>query len=130
MSILDRLITNRTEASFYGAEDLNRVGEAMQYVAARLRSYGYDIEVAPQRDWQWTDRMTPEDARRYLDDLQKLREALKVPATTPPVPKGTRPFNAQEANNIEMILLNIDRMLTNIADAWFYSGEIYAGEFI
>ena len=100
MSTLDTLITDRTEASFYGTADLNRVGEAMQYVAARLRSYGWDVEVSPRTDWKYTDRGTQAEVQRYLRDLRKIREALTLFAATPPVPGDARPFNAKEANDI------------------------------
>ena len=43
MSIIDTLITNRTRGDYYNITDLNRVGQAMRYVAARLRACGFDV---------------------------------------------------------------------------------------
>ena len=128
MSILDTLITDRTTRDFYEITDLNRVGEAMQYVAARLRSCGWDVEVSPRTNWKWTDRVTLAEAQRYLRNLRKLREALVLFATTPPLPGDARPFNAQEANNIEKILLDIEDMVQRTIDGYFFSDDLYSGE--
>ena len=130
MSILNTLITNRVPGATYGWRDMNRVAEAMEYVAKRLQVYGHSIEVTPQR---FTREDLPFQAvfDHYLDQLRKLRGALTLFITTPAVPgvNASRPYmTVQEANDIEKILLDIDQMLNNIADAWFYSGEIYAGE--
>lgn len=67
MSIIDTLITNRTRGDYYNITDLNRVGQAMRYVAARLRACGFDVVVTPRTDWVWTDRATPAAAKRYLE---------------------------------------------------------------
>ena len=128
VSILNTLITDRTEASFYGAPDLNRVGEAMQYVAARLRSCGWDVTVSPRTDWTYTDRATQAEAQRYLRNLRKLRETLVLYATTPPVPGDARPFNAEECNDIERILLDIEAMVQLTIDGEIYTDEVFCGE--
>ena len=128
MSIIDTLITDRTQAGHYDITDLNRVGEAMYYIADRLRSCGWDIEVSPRTDWVWTDRATPAAAKRYLNNLRKIRKALVLFATTPEVPTGARPFNAQEANDIEKILVDVEDMVERTMDSWYYCGELYAGE--
>ncbi|RHV81445.1 hypothetical protein [Butyricicoccus sp. OF10-2] len=92
MSIIDTLITNRTRGDYYNITDLNRVGQAMRYVAARLRACGFDVVVTPRTDWVWTDRATPAAAKRYLNNLRLIRKALVLFASTPNVPSGKRPF--------------------------------------
>lgn len=128
MHILDTLITDRTSNGYYEAADLNRVGEAMQYVAARLRSCGWDVDVSPRTDWKWTDCVTLAEARRYLRNLRKIREALVLFSSTPPLPDSARPFNAEEANNIEKILLDVEAMIQLTIDGYLFSGELYSGE--
>lgn len=131
MSIIDTLVTDRVPGATYDCSDMNRVAEAMEYVAERLRSYGYSIEVSPQRFTRGKDFPTPTVFAHYLEQLRKLRGVLALFITTPPVPgvSAERPYmTVQEANDIERILVDIDRMLSNVAAAWFYSGEIYAGE--
>lgn len=128
MSIIDTLITNRKPGGFYNADDLNRVGEAMYYIAERLRACGWDIEVNPRTDWEWTDRVNPAAAKKYLRNLRKIRETLVLFQTTPQVPSGARPFNTQEANDIEKILVDVESMVELTMASWYYCGELYAGE--
>nr|DAW41343.1 MAG TPA: hypothetical protein [Caudoviricetes sp.] len=112
----------------YNASDLNRVGAAVAYVAGRLTGYGYVVSVSPRQDWQVTDIPTPESMTAYLADVATLRAALTVAAGTPEVPEDMERLTWQEANDIEQILVDVDELLTRMAAAWFYSGELYAGE--
>lgn len=128
MSIIDTLVTNRTAKGYYGIDDLNRVGNAMYYIAERLRACGWDITVSPRTDWVLTDRATPAAAKRYLTNLRRIRTALALFASTPEVPSGAAPFNAQEANDIEKILIDVEDMVGRTMTAYFYSGDLFAGE--
>ena len=130
------LVTDRTAADVnagndkgtYNASDLNRVGAAMNYVAARLRKQGYDQHISPKTDWMDGEWVTPADEAVYLGDLAELRNQFALYETTPEVPPDIEKLNYIEANNIEQILVDIDALLTNIAAGWLYSGEIYSGE--
>ena len=112
----------------YNARDLNRVGAAMNYVAARLREQGYDPHISPKTDWMAGEWITPADEAAYLGDLAELRKQFTLYETTPEVPPDLEKLNYIEANSIEQILVDIDALLTNIAAGWLYSGEIYSGE--
>ena len=128
MSIIDTLITDRTRSDYYNITDLNRVGQAMRYVAARLRACGFDVVVTPRTDWVWTDRATPAAAKRYLNNLRKIRKALVLFVNTPNVPSGKRPFTADEANDIEKILIDAEDMVQRTMQCWYCCGDLYAGE--
>lgn len=128
MSIIDTLITDRTRTGYYDITDLNRVGQAMRYVAARLRACGWDVVVTPRTDWVWTDRATPAAAKRYLNNLRKIRKALVLFVNTPDVPDGKRPFTAEEANDIEKILIDVEDMVQRTMQCWYFCGDLYAGE--
>ena len=136
MSIIDTLVTARTQADVgagnakgtYKASDLNRVGAAMNYVAARLREQGYDPHISPKTDWMDGEWVTPADEAVYLGDLAELRKQFALYETTPEVPPDLEKLNYIEANSIEQILMEIDALLTNIAAGWLYSGDIYSGE--
>lgn len=136
MSIIDTLVTDRTQADVsagnakgaYNAADLNRVGAAMNYVADRLRAAGYDPHIRPKTDWEETDCPSSSAMSRYLSNLAELRGQFAQEASTPAVPPDMEGLSWQEANDIEKILEDVDALLTNIAAAWFYSGEIYSGE--
>lgn len=112
----------------YNASDLNRVGAAVAYVAARLNGYGYAVTVNPKQDWTVSDIPTAGQMATYLRDVAALRGAIAVMASTPPTPDSANNLTWQEANNIEQILLDVDELLTRMAAAWFYSGDLYAGE--
>ena len=144
MSIIDTLVTARTQADVdagnakgtYKASDLNRVGAAMNYVAARLREQGYDPHISPKTDWKDDDWVDPAAQAVYLGDLAELRKQFALYETTPEVPPRILATGIHTndglthtwANNIEQILVDIDALLTNIAAGWLYSGEIYSGE--
>lgn len=130
------LVTDRTKADVnarndkgtYNSSDLNRVGAAMNYVADRLRSQGYSPEIDPKTEWTESEWPTPQTMTRYLDDLAELRKQLAMMDTTPNVPADMKKLTYSEANDIEKILEDIDTLLTNITQAWFYSGDLFSGE--
>ena len=136
MSIIGTLITDRTQADVdarngkgtYNASDLNRVAAAMIYVAGRLRAAGYDPHISPKTDWKDDDWVDPAAQAVYLGYMAELRSQFPMMQATPPVPPDMEKLTYQEANDIEKILEDIDRLLTNAAQAWFYSGDIYASE--
>ena len=127
MSILDSLITDRV-GGHYNATDLNRVCGAVQYVAERLRTIGYAINIAPKTDWTISDIPRAAQMERYLQDVTTIRAALTLGPTVPPVPGDMDGLTVTEANNIERILLDVEAAINRISAAWFYSGELYGGE--
>lgn len=112
----------------YNATDLNRVGGAVNYVASRLMEAGYRVTVAPKVNWTATDIPALSDLTTYLNNINEIRSALLVLPTTPPVPSDMVGLTYQEANNIEQILLDVDALVTNMINAYFYSNEIVCGE--
>lgn len=130
MSILDTLVTNRVPGATYDWRDMNRVAEAMEYVAERLRSCGWNVTVTPRR-FTREDFPSPAIFDYYLKQLRKLRGTLVLFITTPPVPgvDADRPYmTVQEANDIEKILLDIEDMVQRTEAAYCYSGDVFAGE--
>ena len=144
MSIIGTLITDRTQADVdarngkgtYNASDLNRVAVAMNYVAGRLESAGYDPHISPKTDWKDDESVDLAAQSAYLRDLSELRKQFTMMESTPKVPPRllATGINTNDgltytwANDIEKILEDIDRLLTNASQAWFYSGDIYASE--
>ena len=130
------LVTDRTSADVvaqnnkgtYNAEDLNRVGAAVQYVADLLHGLGYGFTVSPKTDWKETDWPTPYDMERYLRDVSTLRGLLTQMETTPDVPKSMEKLTHWTANDIEQILMDLNDSITRLKAAMFYAGEIYSGE--
>lgn len=112
----------------YNATDLNRVGNAVTYVAGRLEEAGYAPDIDPKIDWTVSDIPTGSQMETYLDNVRALRNAFTVPDSVPTVPADMEGLTYQEANDIERIILAIDTLITNMMDAWFYSNEVFCGE--
>lgn len=112
----------------YNYTDLNRVGNAVTYVAGRLTDAGYFVPVSPKIDWTDSDIPKESDMQTYLEDVEILRSALTVLPETPEVPEDMEELTYEEANDIERILLAVDALITNMINAYFYSNEINCGE--
>lgn len=112
----------------YNATDLNRVGAAMQSVADRFNSLGYAVVITPKIDWKEEDCPTPPDMALYLSNLATLRGVIAVMRSTPTVLSDMEDLTYTEANNIEKILVDVNTLLEKSALAWFYSGDLFAGE--
>ena len=133
---INTLITDRTAADvrfgrdkgFYNATDLNRVGKAVAYIAERLTGYGYAVEVSPKTDWSESDTPTASQMETYRLNIASLRAVIAVLASTPETPERMRALDYVKANDIERILQDLDTLITNMEQAWFFSGELYAGE--
>lgn len=111
----------------YNATDLNRVGNAVNYIANRLSQYGVNVTVNAKVDWTMQDIPTIAQMDTYLDNVAVLRDALNASALTPPLPDDMQGLTYIEANNIEQILLDINALITNMVSAWIYCGMMYCG---
>lgn len=130
MSILDTLVTDRVPGASYGFPDMNRVGEAMEYVAARLRACGFHISITARTDFARTDFPSVPVFEEYIGLLRQLHGAAALPATSPPVPVvgSAKPYMTyDEANNIEQLLLDIDRSIDYMASAYRHCGAPVCG---
>ena len=110
----------------YNASDLNRVGFAIRWLSAALQQLGYGSIIYAKVDWAETDVPTKEELDEYLADVTAIRSVFMLPQGAPEVP--TMPLDYDKANDIERILLLVETLIENVKKAWFYSGEIYAGE--
>ena len=112
----------------YNYTDLNRVESAVAFVAGRLQEFGYLSYIPEIRIWSAEDVPTEADLFRYFGNVATLRSAIAVWESTPEAPGSIDGFGANKANALEQILVDVDLVLTRISQAWFYSGELYAGE--
>lgn len=110
----------------YNASDLNRVGEACEYVVNRLNSLGgFNLHINAKTDWQREDIPTPAQMQTYLDNVSTIRAAYSVLA--PQVPSDMEHLTFEEANDIEKILIAVDELLERVLQSFVYSGMVYSG---
>lgn len=151
MSVIDTLIFDRTEADVervktlalkgvdgmsaaeltewiagmrgsYNATDLNRVGQAINYIAAELATYDISVTVNPKTDWAVTDIPTAAQLTAYLAEVSTIRSALPTPSNVPAVPNDMEYLTYQKANDIEQILYEIDLLVQNMIAVFVRSG--------
>ena len=115
----------------YNKSDLNRVGEALNYLHDRLNAAGYinyTNTFVAKTNWTVASIPTADDLTYYLKCVSNVRNALTLYANTPPAPTDTGALNIDEANNIEKILIDVETLLNNIIAARFFCNDIFAGE--
>ena len=100
----------------YNAADLNRVGEAVEYLTDTLQSLGYSVATAPKTDWAESAIPIQSQMETYLANVQTLRNIL--PYVAPDAPTDMNGFTYQEANNIEEILYTLERVLLAMQEAF------------
>lgn len=159
MSIIDTLITDRTEGDVaaaiqlaqkissgeatdseinqflsvlkgaYNYTDLNRVGEAVDYLRNRLSDdAGTYVEVSPKTDWAETDIPNQQQATQYIADIQNIRAAFLLPEGTPEAPDTLTGLTYSGANAIETILYNLNETIDALKITLITSGEVFSGE--
>lgn len=112
----------------YTYRDMNRVEDAVYYVATRLKEYGYLHTLPSVRQWAIEDKPNLEDFGRYFGNVAMIRGAIAIWASTPETPYSVGGFDVNEANALEQILADVDQILNYIRDAWFFSGDLYSSE--
>lgn len=115
----------------YNKGDLNRVGEALNYLRDRLISANYityQTNFVAKTNWTVTSIPTAADLTHYLKCVANIRDAMTQFATTPPTPADTRALNYAEANNIEQILIDVETLINNMLAARHFCGDVFAGE--
>ena len=114
----------------YNATDLNRVGAAMAYLAALIRSYGYSVTVSPVTTWKpgdeanQTDEFKAADAAAFLTDLSTLKAAFYG---TTEIPSTLDRLTYQGANNIESLLLEIENYIARMVQTFVPCGAATCG---
>lgn len=106
----------------YNAADMNRVGTALNYLAARLAPVcGMSIAWSAKTDWAVTDIITASQAETYRQQIQDIRDALAYPAGTPDAPQMKR-LTYTGANDIERILTICEELIVNVAKSFRHTG--------
>lgn len=112
----------------YNYTDLNRVTAAMEALKAKLEGYGYAVPgyqyIEPFSESGWP---TPQNMAVYLQNVAAIRSVLAVMASTPKVPEDMVGLMVQEANDIEVILLDVYKQLNIMPTTFIPCGEALCG---
>ena len=137
---------NRVESAVrYLADALNAAPTNLKAYASGL-SVAWDklfdmpygiISVTTKTDWAMRDTPRREDMERYLGNVKTVKGALD--AIYPPLPDSMESLTYTDANYIEYALIilrdaleaeiaRVTALLDKTAAAWYYTGDLYAGE--
>lgn len=142
----------------YNYQDMNRVGQAVAYIAERMTSIpdelaAYRAEkgvaddpvyhvpynpssvvVSVKTNWAMGDIPTQSQISTYLQNLTVLRSQLTLPENTPAVPTSLNSLTFQIANDIERLLYVIYTTLVNTTNELYSKIDrteiafLYSGE--
>lgn len=116
-----------TPKGAYNAKDLNRVEEAIEYLVGRLLRAGYSLNIESE-SWCLGDIPPVNQWQLYLNRVRIIKNSIANLPTTPALPLDMQGLTYEEANAIEQILIDVDKVITLSELTHCYSGEIYAGE--
>ena len=112
----------------YKHTDMNRVENAVVELATRFAQRGTVLSLTTKTDWTRTGWPTKADMTRYFGNVEALRQATGVPLNAPSTPTTALRFDYEKANDLEKILLAVERWLDSVEESAYYSGELYSGE--
>lgn len=113
----------------YNASDMNRVGEAINYLVERMKQLAiYDDTIVPKTDWEIGEWPLQSQISNYLSCLNKVRAKLNLPADAPTVPTSLDNLVFETANEIEYLLYLVDQRITQTTAAFPYTGVRYCGQ--
>lgn len=116
-----------TPKGAYNAKDLNRVEEAIAYLAGRLVRSGYSLNLESE-SWCLGDIPPLNQWQLYLNRVRTIKNCIVNLPTTPELPLDMQGLTYEDANAMEQILIDIDRVITLSKLTSYYTGEIYSGE--
>lgn len=121
---VELMVSGDTIYGAYNYVDLNRVGEAVDYLATLLQALGYSVTVTAKQDWTMDDIPTPTQMTSYLADIAALKAIVSVSPAAPATMNG---LTYAGANAIEQILVNIYAIAQYYRNDVFVCGEAICG---
>ena len=110
----------------YNNTDLNRVGEAINYLSGVLNEYGYSNSATARTDWEIDEKPNPKQMSDYLDNLNKLKQAF--PYTETELPTDMFNLVISEANDIERFFYDQIEIILGMTQTFIYSGVSGLGQ--
>ena len=109
----------------YNYTDLNRVGNAVAFIAGVLESAGTRVTVTAKNDWTMEDIPTTAQAQALLTDLTLLKGSVRQPV--PDVPVSMDNLTVETANRIEEILVSVYNAINYEGANWERCGIAVCG---
>lgn len=136
MSIIDTLVTDRSAADVaaknekgtYNAADLNRVSEAVAYLRPIFTEFGISVSDSELRKWAENELPRASEMAAYLAAVADLDGHFAYSDNMVRLPVSMSRLTHEGANNIEQFLSEISAAFERMAQAWYYSGDLYSGE--
>ena len=131
MSVIDELITDRTEGDLYYGNpkgNYNRLGRAINYVANEARNAGISMEdISAKTDYTVSIENSPRvgDIQTIFAYLAKIKEVAGLQNELPTAVDDLLTING--ANAVEKLLKDADAVLSTAHANAPYSGMIYSG---
>ena len=104
----------------YNNTDLNRVGEAINYLSGVLNEYGYTNNASARTDWEIGEKPNPVQMSDYLDNINKLKQAF--PYTQIELPTDMSNLVIKDANDIERFFYDQIEIILGMVQTFVYSG--------
>ena len=136
MSVIDELITDRTEGDLYYGNpkgkydyvDYNRLGRAINYIANEARNAGISMgDISAKTDYTVSIENSPRvgDIQTIFAYLAKIKEVAGLQNELPAAVDDLLTING--ANAVEKLLKDADAVLSTAHANAPYSGMIYSG---
>lgn len=126
-------VTDRTQADvrdgtakgYYNHTDLNRVGHNVEYLSGVLNGYGYAVTASPKTNWAVGNVPRASDMETYLGDVQAIKDRF-YGATD--LPSSMNSLTHTDANNIEILLAEIETYIGRMKDGFRKCGTFKSGQ--
>ena len=109
----------------YNYTDLNRVGEAVEYLANLLNSSGRHLSVTAKTNWTVYDIPNQAQMNAFLADLTLLKSALGNIDIA--VPSSMNNLDFETANRIEQLLVRANQLANYERANWEICGIAVCG---
>ncbi len=122
--VINRTVYNK---GYLNDDVLNRIEDNCSYIAGQLFFYGYQISLVTKTDWTKTDFPDLNQINRIRDNINELIEVYHKMPGSPDI-RYWNSLDWQDANSLELNLLNLNTILENMKNSFKYCGTFNCGQ--
>lgn len=116
------------ERGFATKNTINRIESKQAELKNIINSMGYWNTKFENKGWNWGDIFKKSDLDKIIENNEILLDAFFAYSTTPQAAKSI--YDYQEFNNIEQVLVDVEKMVADIKERYRKSGIFKSGEVI